>query len=146
MEFGRIARVTGSVVLLLGSVTACSSDADAIWVEGRVLPSASPSPSPSAAASQAAPSSPSSPAPSSPASGTPSSRPAATGDPDRFVEAVRRQLPELAMDRRDEEIADLGSEACASLRTDDQDNLSAYGVTAAQARQLRGVARADLCP
>ncbi|MCW2137940.1 hypothetical protein BXY51_002483 [Actinoplanes cyaneus] len=62
------------------------------------------------------------------------------------MEAVRRQLPELAMDRRDEEIADLGSEACASLRTDDQDNLSAYGVTAAQARQLRGVARADLCP
>ncbi len=75
----------------------------------------------------------------------PSSAPPAAGDPGRFVEAVRRQMPELAVDRRDEEIADLGTEACASMRGEDQDNLSAYGVSAAQADQLRVFARADLC-
>ncbi|MFI1990327.1 hypothetical protein [Actinoplanes sp. NPDC020271] len=74
------------------------------------------------------------------------SQPAGAADPDRFVAAVRRELPELALDRRDEEIADLGSEACASMRAKDQDTLSAYGVTPSQAQQLRTVARADLCP
>lgn len=72
---------------------------------------------------------------------------ATVGDPDRFVAAVRAQMPELALDRRDEEIADLGSAACASLKIKNRDKLlSAYGVSADQATRLRDVARSDLCP
>lgn len=65
---------------------------------------------------------------------------------DRFVAAVRQQMPEVALDRRDEEITDLGDEACASIRDEHRDTLTGYGVTPAQARQLIGVARAELCP
>ncbi|WIM99163.1 hypothetical protein ACTOB_002807 [Actinoplanes oblitus] len=56
--------------------------------------------------------------------------------------AVRREMPELALDRRDEEIADLGTQACTSSTT----TLTSFGVSAAQARRLREVARTDLCP
>ncbi|BCJ46750.1 hypothetical protein [Actinoplanes ianthinogenes] len=72
--------------------------------------------------------------------------PAASASPDRFVAAVRREMPELALDRRDEEIADLGDAACASIATGRQDTLAEYGISAAQAQQLRQVARTDLCP
>lgn len=72
--------------------------------------------------------------------------PSTTPGDDRFVAAVRQQLPELTVDRRDEEIADLGGEACASLRAQRPDTLAEYGVTADQARQLIGVAHAELCP
>lgn len=130
------------MVLLLGSVTACSPGSDAVWVEGRTLPSAAVSASPSATEEQPAPASPT---PSTSATSA-SPSPTATTDPDHFVAAVRTKIPELALDRRDEEIADLGTEACTSLRTKNQDNLAAYGVSAAQADQLLGMARADLCP
>ncbi|AEV83799.1 hypothetical protein ACWT_2642 [Actinoplanes sp. SE50] len=77
--------------------------------------------------------------------------PAASAPPpadnqDRFVAAVRQELPELAVDRRDEEIADLGSTACASAHGQEHDDLAAYGVSPEQARKLTDVARAALCP
>lgn len=78
-----------------------------------------------------------------PASASPA--PTAAG-PDRFVAAVRQQLPELALDRRDEEIADLGAAACASLREGRQTVLTAYGVSPTQAHRLITVAHTDLCP
>ncbi|WP_436519795.1 hypothetical protein [Actinoplanes sp. HUAS TT8] len=106
-------------MVLLGSMAGCSASSDPVWVAGRALPSVSP---------------------------TPSSSTAAAANPDRFVAEVRQKFPELALDRRDEEIADLGTAACASPKDQDQDTLSAYGVSAAQAERLRGVAKVDLCP
>ncbi|MFC3990575.1 hypothetical protein [Actinoplanes siamensis] len=131
----------------------CSPRSGAVWGEGWAAPSASvssvspPPVSVPAAPTRLAPESPDGPGTALPdSSGTSPSRvslaPVEDGDPDRFVAAVRAQLPELAMDRRDEEIEDLGAEACASSEMD----LSGYGVSAAQARQLRRVAQADLCP
>ncbi|GAA4602971.1 hypothetical protein BJY16_004442 [Actinoplanes octamycinicus] len=106
-------------MLALGAVAGCSEPAP-VWLEGRAYPSAS--------------------------AGARSGPAAAPGSPDRFVAAIRRELPELALDRRDEEIADLGLDACSPAAAGRQDELTASGVSAAQARRLREVALTDLCP
>ncbi|GLW28460.1 hypothetical protein Areg01_14000 [Actinoplanes regularis] len=113
-----------------------------MWVEGRALP-------PVSTATMAAPlSSPTSVPPSStPASSAPDSvAPVALGNADLFVAAVRRDLPDLAVDRRDEEIAALGNKACALVRGDRQDDLAEYGVSTDQELRLTKIAEAGLCP
>ena len=69
---------------------------------------------------------------------------------DRFVAAVRERLPELALDRRPEEITELGGEACAGLAAGRQraavaETLQGYGVTAREARELVAFASSGLC-
>jgi hypothetical protein len=69
---------------------------------------------------------------------------------DRFVAAVQQKLPGVALDRRDEELEDLGTEACDALSggrsaTAAAGEITDEGVTPADARALVGLARADLC-
>ncbi|KUL27392.1 hypothetical protein [Actinoplanes awajinensis] len=133
---GRFARTASLAALLLTPLAGCSAP-DPVWVQGRSLSSPAADPLPVSA----------SPAPTAadplPVSALPASTAAGPG---RFVASVRQQLPELAVDRRDEEIADLGVAACASLRDGRQTVLTAYGVSPAQAHQLITVAHTDLCP
>jgi hypothetical protein len=69
---------------------------------------------------------------------------------DRFVAAVQQRLPEVALDRRDEEVEDLGEQACDALgdghsTTAAVSAISEQGVAAADARTLVGLAKKDLC-
>jgi hypothetical protein len=69
---------------------------------------------------------------------------------DRFVAAVQRQLPEVAVDRREEEVAELGDRACHSLASGHRvpavaDEISGYGLTGADARALVTLARDTAC-
>jgi len=70
---------------------------------------------------------------------------------DRFVEAVQRQLPEVALDRRDEEVEELGEQACDSLAAGEKDaavagEIGEQGVASADARTLVALARTTACP
>lgn len=91
-------------------------------------------------------------APESAAPSVPGSAPAVPGaaSGDRFVAEVRDRLPELALDRRPEEITEMGGEACAGLAAGRQraavaETLQGYGVGADDARELVALAGADLC-
>lgn len=69
---------------------------------------------------------------------------------DRFVAAVQRKLPEVALDRRDDEVEDLGERACEALgagrsATAAAGEVAEQGVTPSDARALVGLARDDLC-
>jgi hypothetical protein len=83
---------------------------------------------------------------------TPPPAGAGSGDAglDRFVAAVQRQLPEVAVDRRDEEIEALGRQACDALAASGKTataarDLAGSGVTAAQAGKLVTLARSTAC-
>ncbi|HEX5198563.1 MAG TPA: hypothetical protein VFW27_01360 [Actinoplanes sp.] len=69
---------------------------------------------------------------------------------DRFVAAVQRQLPAVAVDRRDEEVEDLGVQACQGLAAGEKDAvvagaISEQGVAIGDARKLVALARATAC-
>jgi len=69
---------------------------------------------------------------------------------DRFVAAVQRQMPQFALDRRDDEVAELGEEACRSLAAGKRDaavatEITEYGVATNDARQLVTLARDNAC-
>jgi hypothetical protein len=69
---------------------------------------------------------------------------------DRFVAAVRKKLPEVTLDRRVEEVEDLGEQACHALAagrgaTAAAGEVAEQGVTPADARTIVGLARNDLC-
>lgn len=69
---------------------------------------------------------------------------------ERFVTAVQRKLPQVALDRRDEEVQDLGNQACAALgsgrsATDAAGVVAEQGVAPSDARALVGLAKDDLC-
>jgi Protein of unknown function (DUF732) len=69
---------------------------------------------------------------------------------DRFVAAVQQKLPDLALDRRDEEVEDLGEQACDALNggrgaTAAAAAVADEGVAPAEARILVGLAKSDLC-
>lgn len=69
---------------------------------------------------------------------------------DRFVAAVQRTLPRVALDRRDEEVEELGKQACDALRSGGGTKAAAgtvadEGVTASDSRTLVALARDDLC-
>ena len=69
---------------------------------------------------------------------------------DRFVAAVQQKLPDVALDRRDEEVEDLGRQACGALgdghsATAAAGEVTAGGVTPADARTLVGLATQTLC-
>jgi hypothetical protein len=76
--------------------------------------------------------------------------PGAVPSDERFLAAVRGQLPEMAMDLRSEEITEMGGQACESLaagtaRRSVAAELAEYGVPAADARKLVSLARTTLC-
>lgn len=69
----------------------------------------------------------------------------------RFVAAVQRQMPQFAVDRRDDEVAELGEIACRSLAAGKRESVVAraiteYGVGARDARELVLLARDNECP
>ncbi|WP_433385344.1 DUF732 domain-containing protein [Actinoplanes sp. CA-142083] len=69
---------------------------------------------------------------------------------DRFVAAVQRQLPAVAVDRRDEEVEDLGVQACQGLEAGERDAvvagvISEQGVDLGDARKLVALARSTAC-
>jgi hypothetical protein len=89
-------------------------------------------------------------------SGTPGQEESGAGA-DRFVSVVRAQLPEVAADRRDEEIAAVAEQACTSLAAGDEADavvagtrslgtLDAEAVDEATARELVKLAIDTVCP
>ncbi|MEU4626522.1 DUF732 domain-containing protein [Actinoplanes sp. NPDC023801] len=69
---------------------------------------------------------------------------------ERFLAAVRGALPEVALDRRNEEITEMGGEACDSLaagraRRSVVAELAEYGLPDSDARKLIALARSALC-
>ncbi|MFD0524880.1 DUF732 domain-containing protein [Paractinoplanes durhamensis] len=77
---------------------------------------------------------------------------AGSGSPglDRFVAAVQKQLPEVALDRRDEEVEQLGQQACDALAagrkaTAVAGELSEQGVTSTDAGKLVALAGSTMC-
>ena len=71
--------------------------------------------------------------------------------PADFGTEVRRELPALALDRREEEIDGIAEQACAALAAGRSaravvDGVRAYGTDAAVARKLVGLAIATQCP
>lgn len=95
-----------------------------------------------------------------PASTAPEPGPAGTrsaGGPDAFVAAVRQALPEVAADRRDEEVAAVADQACSALaggedadavvtRTRTLGTLDAEATDQATARELIKLAIDTVCP
>jgi len=70
---------------------------------------------------------------------------------DRFVAAVQAKLPGVALDRRDEEVEELGRQACASLAAGKKTatvigDLRNLGIGEADARELMVVAKKTACP
>jgi hypothetical protein len=65
-----------------------------------------------------------------------------------FVPAVRERLPEVAVDRRDEEIQAIADRACAALAGDQEaaEVLAATESRSATARQLVRLAIDTTCP
>ena len=89
---------------------------------------------------------------SPPPAATPAAPEAGSGNAalDRFVAAVQRRLPDVALDRRDEEIEDLGRQACASLAAGKTTaaaaaRLADLGVGGSDARTLITLARGTAC-
>jgi hypothetical protein len=92
-----------------------------------------------------------SPAPKTPAPSPTSDAGSGSAGLDRFVAAVQRDLPDVALDRRDEEVEALGQQACAGLRSGKTDTAVAAEigeeeVTPADARKLVTLARSTACP
>ncbi|NMO56648.1 DUF732 domain-containing protein [Actinoplanes sp. TBRC 11911] len=68
----------------------------------------------------------------------------------RFVAAVQRQMPQFVVDRRDDEVAELGEIACRSLAAGKRESVVAraitgYGVGERDARELVVLARDNAC-
>jgi hypothetical protein len=94
-------------------------------------------------------------APAEPAAPSPRrTRTAPAEDPgralDRFLTAVRQQLPEVVVDRRDEEVAALGIRACDALtagktRAAAARTLAEEGLTSDQAGTIVELARGTTC-
>lgn len=129
------------------------------WKDGVALPASpsvidsEPAPAGVAAGSPAA----TVPTASNPAEPTGAAEPSppATMDaprlPAEFAAAVRGRLPEVAVDRRPEEITEIGDAACAELVSGQRrgtavSTVVGYGVSSAEARELVRLARAHLCP
>lgn len=69
---------------------------------------------------------------------------------DRFVAEAQRQMPQFFIDRRDDEVAELGEIACRSLAAGKRNpaaaqEITAYGVAVRDARELVMLARATAC-
>jgi hypothetical protein len=89
---------------------------------------------------------------SPPASASPEPEPAVDGpaSDERFLAAVRGELAGATVDLRNEEIAEMGGQACASLaaglpRRAVAAELTGYGLAEAELRRLVTLARSTLC-
>jgi hypothetical protein len=97
------------------------------------------------------PSSPAGPASYRETSRATSSPGSSSRSPERFAAAVAGRLPEVAVDRRPEEITEIGNAACAELtggrrRGAAVDEVAEYGVSSSDAREVVRLARTFLCP
>ena len=76
---------------------------------------------------------------------------AAAARPDDFVGVVQRDLPDLAMDRRDEEILAVAEQTCAALAAGRSAGavvaeVRTFGADRASARELVRLAITTVCP
>ncbi|XVV09311.1 DUF732 domain-containing protein [Actinoplanes sp. CA-131856] len=81
----------------------------------------------------------------------PKARSKPLGDLRAFVAAVQRDLPDVAIDRRDEEVAAFGEQACRGLAAGKKApavvrEFRAQGVSSAQAKRLFALASNTVCP
>jgi uncharacterized protein DUF732 len=142
------------VLVAVATIVALGGCADESATSSAVRPKSDASPVPQVITSQP-PAATESPLPRSPQARSPRAAKAAgagTGDAglDRFVAAVQEQLPAVALDRRDEEVEALGTQACDALAAGDNvpavaGELSAQGVTSADAEKLIALARSTAC-
>ncbi|MBU2669278.1 DUF732 domain-containing protein [Actinoplanes bogorensis] len=82
---------------------------------------------------------------------SPPPSPTATRGYDQFVARVREKLPEVVIDRRDEEVAALGEQTCTGVRKGRPDattvgEIQRQGLTPAAARAVLALAKATACP
>jgi len=149
----RIGLLAGIVVLL--ATAACGSPARTTAASPPVAPAGSvlnPVPERTTTSAQAAAPRPrhTSPAPRTAAPAPATDAGSGNAGLDRFVAAVQRQLPDVALDRRDEEVEALGEQACAGLRAGKTDTAVAgeigeQEVAPADARKLVTLARSTAC-
>jgi hypothetical protein len=149
-----------AVFVLVGSLCACSGassepEAAAPLVPGETAATAAPSvPQETSASPEPAATSSS---PARVAAGETRKPPKAGAktsparDLSRFVAAVREELPEVTVDRRDEEVATLGQQTCDAVAAGKKtaivvSEIRAQGVDASQAQRLFTLARATACP
>ncbi|MBL7261731.1 DUF732 domain-containing protein [Paractinoplanes lichenicola] len=72
-------------------------------------------------------------------------------DIDAFVALMREKLPEVVVDRRDEEVAALGEQTCAELKRGRKDTaviagMTDQGFTTPDAKTVLTLARTSACP
>lgn len=153
MPFARIATVASVTVLL--ALAGCD--------HAPPPPASEPEPAATAVPLESATGSPGPALAAPPASASPHAAPTHAAKPpadvdagsgsaglDRFVAAVQQRLPDVALDRRDEEVEDLGVQACDALgsghsATAAAGEIAGQGVAPADARTLVGLARSTLC-
>jgi hypothetical protein len=135
---------------LASALAGCSADEPPAAAPAPALP-VSVAPPVASSPSPAAPAVPTKTATRAPAAAR-TLAPLATAEPrlDRFVAAVQRQMPEIAVDRREEEVAAIGELACASRAAGKRKaavvaEIEEAGVSAADARKLLTLAEATAC-
>jgi hypothetical protein len=156
VPFARIA--TAAAVTLLLTLTGCGHESTPTTVAAPAVtspdvpletatvdPAGTDSPAPEATVSKKRAH-----RPPPPAAPPPADAVSGTAGQDRFVAAVQRRLPKVTLDRRDEEVEDLGEQACAALghgrsATAAAGEVAEQGVTPADARTLVGLAKDNLC-
>lgn len=130
------ARIFATTAILLSALTGCG-DTDPALAPRQVVTRVPPESAPPAGIAEAGPE----PAPTRLGAGT---------GLDRFVAAVQAKLPDVALDRRDEEIEELGRQACAALAAGKKTasvagELRSLGVTEADAGKLIALAKSTAC-
>jgi hypothetical protein len=151
-------RVLAAIGVLLAGLSGCSDRPPATTAAPAASVASAETPVPQETSAQPAAASPR-PRRTSPA---PAARPTRTADRaaeagsgnaglDQFVAAVQQRLPAVAMDRRDEEVEELGEQACDSLAagqtaTAAAGEISDQGVELGDARKLVALARSTACP
>lgn len=139
--------LVAAVVLLALGGCGDEPEAEPATVPVPVTSSDAPAPSrPAVVASRSAPARAAAPAPV-----TPQAVEEGRGGTAGFVTAVQRDLPSLAVDRRDDELAALARQACAGLAAGRSagavvTEVGAAGVDRAGARRLIRLAIATVCP
>jgi hypothetical protein len=130
------ARIFAPTAVLLLALTGCGGTGPAL-APREVVTRVPPEPAP-----------PEAPGPAGPQPAT--TRPGAGTGLDRFVAAVQARLPDVALDRRDEEVEELGRQACTALAAGKKTasvagELRNLGVGEADARELVALAKGTAC-
>ena len=143
------ARILATTAVLLLALTGCA-DGDPALAPGRVVTSVPPESAPPPETAAPSPTHPEAAAPGPTHPKTAPTRADAGSGLDRFVAAVQAKLPDVALDRRDEEVEELGQQACTSLAAGKKPatvagELRGLGVGEADARELIVLAKDTAC-